>query len=89
MKKLEGLTYTPTWVSHMGYLSGCTRHLDIPATDSWIYGATGHAFAINLHRDSSRARSDDRRSRRVYCLSATQSDLPDTSPCTRFMDRKA
>ena len=31
MKKLEGLTYTPAWISHMGCLSGCTRHLDILA----------------------------------------------------------
>ena len=52
MKKLDGLTYTPTWVSHMGCLSGCTRYLGLPATDSWIYGATGHAFIINISRDS-------------------------------------
>ena len=36
----------------MGCLSGCTRYLGIPATDSWIYGATGHAFIINISRDS-------------------------------------
>lgn len=52
MKNLEGLTYTPTWISHMGCLSGCTRYLGLPATDSWIYGATGHAFIINISRDS-------------------------------------
>ena len=48
MKILDSLTYTPAWISHMGCLSGCTRHLDIPATDSWIPGATGHAFTINI-----------------------------------------
>jgi len=52
MKKLDGLTYTPTWISHMGCLSGCTRYLNLPTTDSWIYGATGHAFIINISRDS-------------------------------------
>ena len=52
MKILDGLTYTPAWISHMGCLSGCTRYLDIPATDSWIYGATGHAFIINISHDS-------------------------------------
>ena len=36
MKKLDGLTYTPTWISHMGCLSGCTRHPGLPATDSWL-----------------------------------------------------
>ena len=52
MKVLGGLTYTPTWVNHMGCLSGCSRHPDIPVTDSWIYGATGPAFVINISRDS-------------------------------------
>ena len=31
MKVLDGLTYTPTWISHMGCLSGCTRYLTLPA----------------------------------------------------------
>ncbi len=48
MNKLDGLTYTPAWISHMGCLSGCTRPLDSPATNSWIYGATCHAFTINI-----------------------------------------
>jgi hypothetical protein len=52
MKILDGLTYTPAWVTHMGCLISCTRHLNLPATDSWIYGATGHAFAINISPDS-------------------------------------
>ena len=57
MKKLEGLAYTPAWISHMGCLSGRTRHPDTPTTDTWIYGVTGHASTINTRRDSSRART--------------------------------
>jgi len=52
MKKLESLAYAPAWVSHMGCLIGCARHLGLTASDSWIYGATGHAFAINIRPDS-------------------------------------
>ncbi|TRO48595.1 hypothetical protein E2P65_02575 [Candidatus Bathyarchaeota archaeon] len=52
MKNLEGFAYHPAWVSHMGCLIGCARHLGLTATDSWIYGATGHAFAINISPDS-------------------------------------
>lgn len=36
MKKLDCLTYTPTWISHMDCLSGCTHHLGLPTTDSWL-----------------------------------------------------
>ena len=52
MKILDGLTFTPAWVSHMGCIVDCARFLGLPATDSWIYGATGHAFAINTRPDS-------------------------------------
>ena len=52
MKTLDGLRHTPSWITHMGCLSGCIHYLNLPITDSWLYGATGHAFVINISRDS-------------------------------------
>jgi hypothetical protein len=49
MKKLENLDWKPMWVSHMGCIKGCLDYLDIDASDAWLYGASGHAFIINVH----------------------------------------
>jgi hypothetical protein len=49
MKVLEGLGWSPKWVSHLGCLKGCLVYLGIDVTDGWLFGATGHAFVLNIH----------------------------------------
>jgi len=51
MKKLENLRYSPKWVTHLGCVKGCLEYLGIDVSDAWLYGATGHAFVINIHEE--------------------------------------
>ena len=48
MKKLENLRWVPRWVSHLGCLKGCLDYLGLDVSDAWLFGATGHAFVINM-----------------------------------------
>ncbi|MGD1993304.1 MAG: hypothetical protein PVI59_08935 [Anaerolineae bacterium] len=48
MKKLEGLKWVPRWVSHLGCVEGCLDYLGVNVSDAWLFGATGHAFVINV-----------------------------------------
>jgi hypothetical protein len=49
--KLEDLRWVPRWVSHLGCIEGCLDYLGLSVTPAWLYGATGHAFVINLHEE--------------------------------------
>jgi len=49
LKKLPRLRYAPRWVSHLGCLIGCLDYLGLGVSDAWLYGATGHAFILNMH----------------------------------------
>jgi hypothetical protein len=49
MVKLEELKWSPKWVSHLGCIKGCVDHLGLNISDAWLYGATGHAFVINVN----------------------------------------
>ena len=51
MKRLEGLRWEPLWVSHLGCLKGCLDHLGVGVTAAWLFGASGHAFVLNLADD--------------------------------------
>jgi len=51
MKKLENLKWVPRWVSHLGCIKGCLNYFKMPITDAWLYGATGHAFILNITPD--------------------------------------
>jgi hypothetical protein len=51
MKKLDGLKWSPCWVSHLGCIKGCLNFLNLPVTGAWLYGATGHAFVMNVTPD--------------------------------------
>lgn len=51
MKKLENCKWRQAWVSHLGCIKGCLDFLGIPISDAWLYGGTGHAFVINLHKE--------------------------------------
>lgn len=49
MKKLENLNWSCKWVSHLGCIKGCFDHMGLDVSDAWVYGASGHAFIINVH----------------------------------------
>jgi hypothetical protein len=49
MKTLEGLRWKPKWTTHIGCLKGCLDYLGVEMTDAWLFGATGHAFVMNVH----------------------------------------
>ena len=51
MKKLDKLKWDSHWVSHLGCIKGCLNYLNLPITDAWLYGATGHAFILNVTPD--------------------------------------
>jgi hypothetical protein len=48
-KKLKNLMWSPKWTSHMGSIKGCLDYLKLNVSDSWVFGATGHAFLLNIH----------------------------------------
>ncbi len=48
-KELENLRWTPRWVSHLGCVKGCLDYLGMDVSDAWLFGATGHAFILNIH----------------------------------------
>jgi hypothetical protein len=48
-KKFKNLRWEPMWVSHLGCIKGCLEYLNIDVSDAWLFGATGHAFIINVH----------------------------------------
>lgn len=47
-KQLEGLRWVPRWASHVGCIKGCLNYLGIDVSDAWLFGATGHAFVLNI-----------------------------------------
>jgi RNA polymerase sigma-70 factor (ECF subfamily) len=49
IRRLEGLTWHPTWTSHVGCMKGCLNYLGANTSLSWVFGATGHAFILNIH----------------------------------------
>ena len=49
MKSLDNLRWVPRWVSHLGCVKGCLDYLNMDVSDAWLFGATGHAFVINVH----------------------------------------
>ncbi|MFH1741861.1 MAG: hypothetical protein ABIH23_22890 [bacterium] len=47
--ELENLRWKPMWTSHLGCLKGCLDYLKIDVSEAWLFGATGHAFILNIH----------------------------------------
>jgi hypothetical protein len=47
-RTLVNLRWRPRWASHMGCIKGCLDYLGMAVSDAWLYGATGHAFVINI-----------------------------------------
>jgi len=48
-KALDGLRWKPLWTSHIGCLKGCIDFLGLDVSLPWLFGATGHAFLLNVH----------------------------------------
>ena len=51
MKQLGNLRWSPHWVSHLGCIKGCLDYLGLDISNAWLFGGTGHAFVINLHKE--------------------------------------
>jgi len=51
-KQLEGLSFKPAWITHLGCVLGCVEYLGLHVSQAWIYGGTGHAFVINISEDA-------------------------------------
>jgi len=49
-KELEGLRWKRRWVTHLGCIKGCLDYLGVDISWPWLYGGTGHAFVINIHK---------------------------------------
>jgi len=47
--RIENLTQPPYETSLMGVVRGVCDHYGIEASTPWLYGATGHAFVVNIH----------------------------------------
>ena len=48
-KRLDNLNWQPRFISHLGSIKGCLEYLNLDISNGWLYGATGHAFVINVH----------------------------------------
>ncbi|MCX7022831.1 MAG: hypothetical protein NTW26_11290 [bacterium] len=48
-KFLDNLRWQRMWVSHLGALKGCLDYLGLNVSEPWLFGATGHAFILNIH----------------------------------------
>jgi len=47
-KKLENLGSILLWISYIRCIKGCLNYLKIDVSTAWLFGATGHAFIINI-----------------------------------------
>jgi hypothetical protein len=48
---LPGLHWEPMWVSHLGCIKGSLAFLHNDISDAWVFGGTGHAFIMNIHKE--------------------------------------
>ena len=48
MKTLEGLGIAKVDTAHMGCIKGCMDFMGVEEPAHWIYGATAHAFVLNI-----------------------------------------
>jgi len=46
---LTGYGWQPRWMSRAACLRAAAKYLGNEASDGWLYGATGYAFALNVH----------------------------------------
>ncbi|NLI00708.1 MAG: BtrH N-terminal domain-containing protein [Chthonomonadales bacterium] len=48
---IEGLKQAPFNYTLMGAVRGALDHYGVPVSDAYLYGATGQAFMMNIHRE--------------------------------------
>lgn len=41
---------TTAWDSYLGCLEGCLKYLRSDVSPAWLYGVSGHAFGLNIHK---------------------------------------
>lgn len=46
---IEGLERFPSWMTQPGGYVACSRYLGLEHSPAWLYGASGFAFALNVH----------------------------------------
>jgi hypothetical protein len=68
MKKLENLKWQGRWVSDLACLKSCLDYLGINVSDGWLYGASGHGFALNIHQELCPSGPTAWRKERIYEL---------------------
>lgn len=68
MKKLEKLYYQGRWGTDLACLKSCLNYLCIDMSDAWLYGASGHAFALNIHEQLCPSGPTAQRKERIYEL---------------------
>ena len=50
MTMLSNYKWRPAWISQLGCLKAAADYLNVPLSPGWLYGGTGHAFIINMHK---------------------------------------
>ncbi len=86
MKELEKLRYQGRWVTDLASLKSCLNYLGINVSDAWLYGASGHAFALNIHRQLCPSGPTAWRKERLYEL--VQNVGCEVRTLTAFRDEK-
>ncbi len=51
MDMLARLDYRPMWSTLISCLKSCAAYLEVDCTLPWLYGASGHAFVLNIHHE--------------------------------------
>ena len=49
--QLGDLRWRCAWISEIGCLDPCARHLGRELTRPWLFGGTGYAFLLNIHAE--------------------------------------
>ena len=68
MKKLENVSWQGRWISDLACLKSCLKYLGVDVNDGWLYGASGHAFALNIHGELCPSGPTAWRKERIYEL---------------------
>ena len=50
IKSLPGLAMRNRYTAHLACVGGCLDYLGLPVSDAWLWGGTGHAFVLNIHK---------------------------------------
>jgi hypothetical protein len=48
IKELQGLHWSPRWTSLVGCIKGCLNYMGLKVSEARLFGASGHAFVLNI-----------------------------------------